>query len=70
MAKNNTAIQDILVEIRKKKRDLVNLSKTVISVGWVDGSKAHQKALSSLKPSTLFSKKYNILSPTADIPIS
>ena len=48
MAKNNTAIQDFLVEIRKKKRDLVNLSKTTISVGWVDGSKAHQKALSSL----------------------
>lgn len=48
MAKKNTAIQDFLVEIRKKKRDLVNLSKTVISVGWIDGSKAHQKALSSL----------------------
>ena len=48
MAKKNTAIQDFLVDIRKKKRDLVNLSKTTISVGWVDGSKAHQKALSSL----------------------
>ena len=51
MAKKNTAIQDFLVEIRKKKRDLVNLSKTTISVGWVDGSKAHQKALSSLNAS-------------------
>ena len=48
MAKKNTAIQDFLVEIRKNKRDITNLSKTVISVGWVDGSKAHQKALSSL----------------------
>lgn len=48
MAKKNTAIQDYLIELRKAKRDLVNLSKTVISVGWVDGSKAHQKALSSL----------------------
>lgn len=48
MAKKNTAIQDFLVEVRKKKRDLVNLSKTTISLGWVDGSKAHQKALSSL----------------------
>lgn len=48
MAKKNTAIQDFLVEIRKNKRDIINLSKTVISVGWIDGSKAHQKALSSL----------------------
>lgn len=48
MAKKNTAIQDFLVEIRKNKRDLVNLSKTVISVGWVDGSKAHKKAFYSL----------------------
>lgn len=45
MSKKNTAIQDYLVELRKAKKDLVNISKTQISVGWVDGSKAHQKAL-------------------------